>query len=87
VPIYDKDAKTFEAYLQYIKVDDSKSVKYNYDYFQELLYKIKFFDKFQEQIGIKGKVELFEFIPIDSVKFIVKHFYDLEKILEHLISL
>ena len=59
----------------------------NYNYFQEFLYKIIFFDKFQEQIGVSEKVKLFEFMPVESVKFIVRNFYDLKKILEHLISL
>jgi len=87
VPISDEDAKTLEPVFENIKIDNSEWVKDNYDYFQELSYKIIFFDKFQEQMGINEKVELFKFIPIESVKFIVKHFYDLEKILEHLISL
>ena len=87
VPISDEEAKTLEQVLENIKIDNSDWIKYNYAYFQELSYKIIFFDKFQEQMGINDKVELFNFIPIDSVKFIVKHFYDLKKILEHLISL
>jgi hypothetical protein len=87
VPISDEDAKTLEQVLENIKIDNSDWIKDNYAYFQELSYKIIFFDKFQEQMGINDKVELFNFIPIDSVKFIVKHFYDLKKILEHLISL
>ena len=87
VPISDKDAKTLKPILENIKIDNSKWIKNNYDYFQELLYKILFFDKFQEQLGINDKVELYEFIPLESVIFIVKHFYDLEKILNHLISL
>ena len=61
--------------------------KNNYDYFQELLYKIVFFDKFQEQLDIVEKVELFDFIPIYSVKYIVKNYHNLEQILEHLIGL
>jgi len=87
VLISDKDAKTLNPILENIKIDNSKWIKDNYNYFQELLYKILFFEKFQEQLGINDKVELYEFIPLESVIFIVKHFYDLKKILEHLISL
>ena len=80
VLISDKDAKTLEPILENIKDN-------NYNYFQEILYKIIFFDKFQEQLKIPDKVKLFEFIPIKSVKFIVRNFYNLKKILEHLIEL
>ena len=80
VSISDKDAETLEPILENMKND-------NYNYFQEILYKIIFFDKFQEQIGVSEKVKLFEFMPVESVKFIVRNFYDLKKILEHLISL
>ena len=87
VPISNKDAKTLEPILKNINVNNSKLVKHNYNRIQELLYKIIFFDKFQEQLGFNEKVKLFEFIPVESVKFIVKNIYDLKKILEHLISL
>jgi shikimate kinase len=59
----------------------------HFEYFQEILYKIVFFNKFQEQLEVSEKVKLFEFIPIESVKFIIRNFYDLKKILEHLIGL
>ena len=87
VPIADDDAQILEPYLKNIMVDNTEYVKKQYEYFQELLYKIVFFDKFQEQMGINEKVELFEFIPITSVKYIVKHFHNLEKILKHLMEL
>ena len=79
VPIADDDAQILEPYLKNIMVDNTEYVKKQYEYFQELLYKIVFFDKFQEQMEINKKVELFEFIPIVSVKYIVKHFYILIK--------
>jgi hypothetical protein len=56
----------------------------NYAYFEELLYKIIFFDKFQEQIGIVDKVKLFNFLSIKDVKFIFKNYNNLEKILLYL---
>jgi hypothetical protein len=55
--------------------------------FEELLYKILFFDKFQEQLEIKDKVTLFTFIPIESVIYIFQNYYHLDKILKHLIEL
>ena len=79
VVIADKYAKTLKPILE--------NIKNNYDYFQELLYKILFFDKFQEQLGINDKVELFEFIPLESVVFIVKNINNLKEILNHLICL
>ena len=87
VPISDDDAKILDKYLININVDDSQWAKQNYDFFQELLYKIIFFNKFQEQLEISDKVELFEFISIESVKFIVENIHNLEKILEHLINI
>ena len=87
VPISKKDSKILEPYLENIKVDNSKWSNSNYEYFQELLYKIVFFDKFQEQLNIIDRVVLFEFIPIESIKFIVKNYYNLKKILEHLCGL
>ena len=80
VPISNKDAELLTPYLKNFRNKE-------FDYFQELLYKIVFFDKFQEQLAIDKKVELFDFIPLDTVKFIVKNYYDLEKILKHLIKL
>ena len=56
-------------------------------YFKKYLYKILFFDKFQDQINIKNKVKLFDFIPIESVIFIIENYYNLENILIHLIHL
>jgi hypothetical protein len=87
VHISDKEGNTLEPILKNIKVNNSKWLKDNYDYFQEILYKIIFFDKFQEQLGVNEKVELFEFIPVESIKFIMINYYDLKKILEHLMSL
>ena len=55
------------------KINSIKWIKDNYKYFEELLYKILFFDKFLEQLGIKDKVKLFEFIPVSSVKYIILH--------------
>jgi len=87
VSISKEDNKVLDNYLKNIKVDNSKWVVDNYAYFQELLYKILFFDKFQDQLKIKNKVELFTFIPIRSVIYIVENFYELEKILHHLIKI
>jgi len=56
----------------------------NYAYFEELLYKIIFFDKFQEQIGIVDKVELFDFLSIEDVIYIFENYNNLEKILLYL---
>ena len=56
-------------------------------YFKKYLYKIIFFDKFQEQINIKNNVKLFDFIPVESVIYIVENYYNLENILIHLINL
>jgi len=78
--ISEQDSKILEQYLENIKAN-------NYNYFKQILYKIIFFDKFQTQLAINKKVKLFDFIPVESVIFIVKNFYDLKKILEHLISL
>ena len=61
-----------------------KSNKDTYIYFEELLYKILYFDKFQEQHGIDDKVELFDFLSIKDVKFIFKNYNNLEKILLYL---
>lgn len=87
VPISEQDAKHLDKYLKHIKIDNGQSVKDNYKYFQELLYKIVYFDKFQEQLRIEKKVKLFEFIPVSSVTYIVKNYYHLKKILIHLIKL
>ena len=60
-----------------------KYIQHNeYSYFEELLYKILFFDKFQEQIGILENVELFDFLSIKDVKYIFKNNNNLEKILK-----
>lgn len=87
VPISDLDTKTLDVYLKKFMTNKSEWVQNNYKYFQELLYKIVFFDKFQEQMNIKNKVDLFTFIPIKSVIYIVQNIYNLKKILRHLISL
>lgn len=84
VPISKEDAKKLEPCLKNILVDDSKYIKDSYDFFQELLYKIIFFDKFQEQIGVK--VELFDFIPISEVEYFVKNYHNIYKILRHFIK-
>jgi hypothetical protein len=87
VPISMKDRKVLQPYLINIKVDNSKWVQRNYNTFEELLYKILFFDKFQDHMNIKDKVELFDFIPIDSVIYYVIHLYDIKKVLQHFINL
>ncbi len=87
VTISKEDKITLGKYLSSVKIDDSKWIANNYKYFEELLYKILFFDKFQTQCGIEQNVKLFEFIPIASVIFILENFYNLKKILEHLIGL
>jgi len=87
VNISKDDSKYLDKYLNKIKIDNSKWNKDNYKYFQEMLYKIIFFDKFQDQIGIINKVKLFDFISIDSVIYIIENFYNIENILNHLIDL
>jgi len=81
VPISKKDQKKIKKVLDYIIDHD------NYAYFEELLYKIIFFDKFQEQIGIDDKVKLFDFLSIKDVKYIFKNYNNLEKILLYLICI
>ena len=63
-----------------------KSNKDTYIYFEELLYKILYFNKFQEQICIDDKVELFDFLSIKDVKYIFTHYDNLGKILIYLIK-
>lgn len=87
VPISKKDAKFLDQYLKNITIDNSKFNQKIYNYFQELLYKILFFDKFQEQLGVKTKVKLFEFIPIKSVIYYVNNINDIKKVLQHFIKL
>jgi hypothetical protein len=81
VPISEKDKGEIEKILHRIIQHD------NYAYFEELLYKIIFFDKFQEQIGIVDKVELFDFLSIKDVIYIFKNYNNLEKILLYLIRI
>jgi hypothetical protein len=78
VPISRKNQKKIKKILNHIIEHP------NYAYFEELLYKIIFFDKFQEQIGIVDKVKLFNFLSIKDVKFIFKNYNNLEKILLYL---
>jgi len=78
VSISKKDQKKIKKILHHIIQHN------NYAYFEELLYKIIFFDKFQEQIGIVDKVKLFDFLSIKDVKFLFKHYNNLEKILLYL---
>ena len=87
ISISENDSKVLEPYLKNIKINNSDWVNKNYNYFQQLLYKIVFFDKFQDQLGIIDKIELFDFISVKSVIFIVINFYDLKKILKHLIEI
>lgn len=78
VPISEKDKEKIEQILHYIIQHD------NYAYFEELLYKIIFFDKFQEQIELDDKVELFCFLSIEDVIYIFENYNNLEKILLYL---
>jgi hypothetical protein len=78
VPISKKDQKKIKKILHRIIQHP------NYVYFEELLYKIIFNDKFQEQIGIVDKVKLFKFLSIKDIKFIFKNYNNLEKILLYL---
>jgi hypothetical protein len=78
VPISKEDDNTLNKFL--VNFEDNT-------YFKKYLYKILFFDKFQDQINIKNKVELFDFIPIETVIYIVENYYNLENILIHLIHL
>ena len=78
VPISKKDQNKIKKNLHRISHHD------NYAYFEELLYKIIFFDKFQEQIGIVNKVKLFDFLSIEDVIYIFKNYNNLEKILLYL---
>ena len=87
VTISKEDVETLGKYLKNIKIDNSKWIKDNYKYFEELLYKILYFYKFQDQLEIKNKVDLFSFIPVDSVLYIIENYYNLENILKHLINL
>ena len=80
VPISKKNNKIIKIILK-------KYIQHNeYAYFEELLYKILFFDKFQEQIKISEKLELFDFLSINDVKYIFKNNNNLEKILKYLID-
>jgi hypothetical protein len=81
VPISKKHKKKIKKIIYKFK-----SNKDTYTYFEELLYKILFFDKFQEQLGIDDKVELFNFLSIKDVKYIFKHYNNLEKILTYLMK-
>lgn len=87
VSISKDDNKILDEYIKHFKKDKNKWCESNYIYFQELLYKILFFDKFQDQLMIKNKVKLFKFISLNSVIFFVKNFYNIEMILQHLLNL
>jgi hypothetical protein len=92
IMLKDIDNKKITKIVPISKEDDNILNKFlvNFEdntYFKKYLYKIIFFDKFQDQINIKNKVELFDFIPIESVIFIVENYYNLENILIHLIYL
>jgi len=86
VPIYKKNKKELNNYLKQYKIDSTDFFIHRYEYFEELLYKILFFNKFQEQIGISEKVELFDFLSIDDVKFIFINYDNLQNILIYLTS-
>lgn len=86
VPISKKNKKELNNYLKQYKIDSTDFFIHRYEYFEELLYKILFFNKFQEQIGISEKVELFDFLSIDDVKFIFINYGNLQNILIYLTS-
>jgi hypothetical protein len=81
-----KDKKIIFQYLKKYKSDESEFFINRYDYLEELLYKIIFFNKFQEQIGITNKVKLFYFLSCDDVKYIFSNYNNLLKILKYMIS-
>jgi serine/threonine protein kinase len=66
--------------------EELEYININYNNHQQLLYRIIFFDKFQDQLGIVDKVKLFKFISIKSIKYIFKNYFNIKKILKHLIK-
>ena len=84
VKISDKHKKILKKYLVSIKIDDSEWSEKIHTYFNDRLYKIMFFDDYQKSLGIENKVELFDFIPISGVCYIVENFRDIKKLLEYL---
>jgi hypothetical protein len=82
--IYKLDPE-FEKFLINNK-EDLEYININYNNHQQLLYRIIFFDKFQEQLGIVDKVKLFKFISVKSVKYIFKNYHNIKKILKYLIK-
>jgi len=81
VPISEEDKDVINIIINKFGIGTNK-----YVYFEELLYKILFFDKFQEQIGICEKVKLFKFLSIENVKYIFENYDNLENILRYLID-
>ncbi len=58
-----------------------------YKYFEQILYKIIYFEEYKQQLNIKNtKIQLFEFISITQLKYLIKHYDDLHKILTYLIK-
>jgi hypothetical protein len=83
VTISDEHDKILNKYVIY---QDNLDL-YLYNKYKEILYKILFFDTFQEQLNIKDKVKLFTFIPVDSVIFMIQNLNNFEKILKHIINI
>lgn len=51
------------------------------------LYKILYPNEYAKQNGINEKIELFDFIPQSSIDYMFDNFFDIKKILQHLIDL
>ena len=91
--ISNKDKLYINKILIRLKIDTSKLSNLEQTYlnnvyisYQNILYKILFFDKYQKQLEIKNKVELFDFISIKDVIYIFKNYNNLQKILKYLIK-
>ena len=75
------------------KIYSEKLKSYNnaknkqHKYFEQILYKIIYFEEYKQQLNINNtKIQLFEFISITQLKYLIKHYDDLHKILTYLIK-
>lgn len=64
----------------------NKDIEYNFELKKDL-YKILYSKEFMEQLNITESIELFDFLPLESIIFIITNYYDIPKILEHLVNL
>jgi serine/threonine protein kinase len=87
---------------QYPHIDVSESVSIHKEYrdklkpyiysknkkfFEQILYKIIFFKEYKKNLKIDESIELFEFMKLSQLKYLIKHCDDLHKILMYLIKI